>query len=115
MLAASLTDVGVGVDLGNVLSGLDRKPIDLVLAAMAHAGESHEHSDFVVNLAGERVGFQKLASRKERAIRSSLVTTSGRWELKEHPQASASPCLKARPTMCVQHCKPLAPRKATPP
>lgn len=52
MLAASLADVGVGVVLGDVLPGLDRKNLDLVLAAVAHAGGSHEHSDFITNADG---------------------------------------------------------------
>lgn len=47
MLAASLADVGVGVELGDVLPGLDRKVLNLVLAAVAHAGGSHQHSDIV--------------------------------------------------------------------
>lgn len=34
------------VDLSEDIPGLDRKYLDLVLAAIAHAGGSHEHSDF---------------------------------------------------------------------
>ncbi len=34
------------VDLADVASGLDRPHLGLVLAALAHAGGSHEHSDF---------------------------------------------------------------------
>lgn len=52
MLAASLADVGYGVELGDVLPGLDRKNMDLVLAAVAHANGSHEHSGMVENADG---------------------------------------------------------------
>lgn len=52
MLAASLADVGVSVELGDVLPGLDRKVLNLVLAAVAHAGGSHEHSDIVEHTDG---------------------------------------------------------------
>lgn len=61
MLAASLADVGVEVNLGDCLPGLDRKILNLVLAAVAHAGGSHEHSDFSVNADGT-VSFEKLPS-----------------------------------------------------
>lgn len=52
MLAASLAGVGVTVDLGDVLPGLDRKVLNLVLAAVAHAGGSHEHADIVEHSDG---------------------------------------------------------------
>lgn len=52
MIAASLADVGVEVNLGDCIPGLDRKILNLVLAAIAHAGGSHEHSDFIVNADG---------------------------------------------------------------
>lgn len=61
MLAASLADVGVEVNLGDYLPGLDRKILDLVLAAVAHAGGSHEHSDFSVNADGT-ASFEMLPS-----------------------------------------------------
>lgn len=61
MLAASLADVGVEVNLGDYLPGLDRKILDLVLAAVAHAGGSHEHSDFSVNADGT-ASFEQLPS-----------------------------------------------------
>lgn len=54
MIAASLADVGVEVNLGDVLPGLDREILDLVLAAVAHAGGSHEHSGFVTNADGSQ-------------------------------------------------------------
>lgn len=48
LLAASLAE-NVPVVLGDVVSGLDRENLDLVLAAIAHAGGSHEHSDIRFN------------------------------------------------------------------
>ena len=62
MLAASIADVGVSVELGDAVNGLDRQALDLVLAAVAHAGGSHEHSEFMMNQAGEAVGIKKLPS-----------------------------------------------------
>lgn len=44
LLAASLAE-DVPVVLGDVVPGLDRVNLDLVLAAVAHAGGSHQHSD----------------------------------------------------------------------
>lgn len=44
MLAASLAE-DVPVVLGDVVPGLDRENLDLVLAAIAHAGGSHQHAD----------------------------------------------------------------------
>ncbi len=35
-------------DLGGVLSGVDRAHLGLILAALAHAGGSHQHSDLVL-------------------------------------------------------------------
>lgn len=48
LLAASLAE-NVPVVLGDVVSGLDRENLDLVLAAIAHAGGSHQHSDVRFN------------------------------------------------------------------
>lgn len=61
MLAASLADVGVSVELGDVLPGLDREVLNLVLAAVAHAGGSHEHSAVVENTDGT-ASFQRQPS-----------------------------------------------------
>ncbi|WP_432246098.1 hypothetical protein ACRB8A_19645 (plasmid) [Arthrobacter sp. G.S.26] len=44
LFAASLAE-DVPVVLGDVVPGLDRVNLDLVLAAIAHAGGSHQHSD----------------------------------------------------------------------
>jgi hypothetical protein len=51
-LAASIAAVDVPVVLGDVLPGLDRHMLDLVLAAIAHASGSHEHSGFITNTDG---------------------------------------------------------------
>ena len=42
--AASLVD-GQPLNLGDVASGLDRRGLSLLLAAIAHAGGSHEHRE----------------------------------------------------------------------
>jgi len=42
--AASIAD-GRPVDLGDTASGLDRRHLQLLLAAVSHAGGSHEHRD----------------------------------------------------------------------
>jgi hypothetical protein len=44
LLAASLAE-DVPVVLGDLVPGLDRENLDLMLAAIAHAGGSHQHSD----------------------------------------------------------------------
>jgi hypothetical protein len=46
LLAASLGDGGVDVQLGDIIPGLDRELLALVLAAIAHAGGSHQHTGF---------------------------------------------------------------------
>lgn len=45
LLAEDLTDDRASVDLGWAMSGLDRVHLHLALAALAHAGGSHQHSD----------------------------------------------------------------------
>ena len=51
MLAASLAE-DIPVVLGDVVPGLDRESLDLVLAAIAHAGGSHQHADIRFNEDG---------------------------------------------------------------
>lgn len=46
-IAAALAGDGQPVALGEAVSGLDRKHLELVLAAIAHAAGSHEHSEAV--------------------------------------------------------------------
>lgn len=52
---------GERVDLVDAASGLDRRSLDLVLAAIAHAGGSHESAEPVL-VSGELVGFSAPAS-----------------------------------------------------
>ena len=48
-IAASIgSDDAPPVPLGEVLTGLDRRTLHLVLAAIAHAGGSHQHCDIVI-------------------------------------------------------------------
>ena len=52
-IAASIgSDEATPVRLGIVLSGLDRPTLRLVLAAVSHAGGSHEHSSLTINRDG---------------------------------------------------------------
>ena len=52
-IAASIgSDEATPVRLGDVLSGLDRPTLRLVLAAVAHAGGSHQHSSLVIGRDG---------------------------------------------------------------
>ena len=52
-IAASIgSDEATPVNLGDVLSGLDRPTLRLVLAAVAHAGGSHQHSSLVIDDKG---------------------------------------------------------------
>ncbi len=45
-IAASLSELGVPVDLADAVTGLDRRNLALVLAALSHANGSHEHKDY---------------------------------------------------------------------
>ena len=47
-IAASLSELGVPVDLADAVTGLDRHNLALVLAALSHANGSHEHKDYAV-------------------------------------------------------------------
>lgn len=60
-IAASLID-GTPVDLNDALPGLDRTTLTDVLAAIAHANGSHEHSGVLYNEAGSPAGFEQLPS-----------------------------------------------------
>jgi hypothetical protein len=52
-IAASIgSDEAPPVKLGHVLSGLDRPTLRLVLAAVAHAGGSHQHSSLAIDRDG---------------------------------------------------------------
>ncbi len=52
-IAASIgSDDAAPVRLGEVLGGLDRPTLRLVLAAVAHVGGSHQHSSLVIDRNG---------------------------------------------------------------
>ena len=55
-VALSLLSNDHPVDLGDAISGLDRHGVDLVLAALAHASGSHEHSGFAYDQDGKPTG-----------------------------------------------------------
>jgi hypothetical protein len=48
-IAASLASSSYQISLSDQLSGLDRKTLALVLAAVAHANGSHEHADIMID------------------------------------------------------------------
>lgn len=58
-IAASLLG-GRPVDLNDDVAGLDREAMSLVLAALAHANGSHEHTALRVNDAGDPTGFERV-------------------------------------------------------
>ncbi len=45
-IAASLSELGVPVDLADAVTGLGRHSLALVLAAVSHANGSYEHEDY---------------------------------------------------------------------
>lgn len=52
-IAASIgSDEAPPVDLGDAITGLDRPTLRLVLAAIAHAGGSHQHYEVVIDRGG---------------------------------------------------------------
>lgn len=60
-MIAPLDDGGALVDLGDVIPGLDRGVLARVLAAVAHAGGSHEHSGFEFTEDGTPTSIVRLA------------------------------------------------------
>lgn len=50
------------IDLGDIAAGIDRRTLALVLAAIAHAGGSHQHSELEVAEDGRPIGFLKVGS-----------------------------------------------------
>jgi len=48
-IAASLSELGVPVDLADAVTGLDCHNLALVLAALSHANGSHEHKDYAAD------------------------------------------------------------------
>ncbi|GAB2713744.1 ATP-binding cassette domain-containing protein [Arthrobacter bambusae] len=61
LLAASFGG-GEPVILSDVLSGLDRDNLELVLAAVSHAGGSHEHSGMTFDETGTPKAFTHLTT-----------------------------------------------------
>lgn len=55
-VAASLLSEAHPVDLGDAIAGIDRPGVELVLAALAHASGSHEHSGFAYGDDGRPTG-----------------------------------------------------------
>ena len=50
------------IDLGEIASGVDRSTLALLLAALAHAGGSHQQVELVVGEDRRPMGFAKLGS-----------------------------------------------------
>ena len=61
MVAASLAE-DVPVVLGDVVPGLDRANLELLLAAIAHAGGSHQHSGMTFDENGTPRSFTHLTT-----------------------------------------------------
>lgn len=61
-IVASLLDDERTVSLNDVLPGLDRPHLELVLAAVAHAAGSHEQNGLTYDDDGRPAAFPKLAS-----------------------------------------------------
>ncbi|WP_314216574.1 hypothetical protein [Pseudarthrobacter equi] len=61
LLAASLA-TDVPVVLGDVVTGLDRQNVELLLAAIAHAAGSHEHSGMTFHDDGTPKAFTHLTT-----------------------------------------------------
>ncbi len=57
-IAAALDDGDTMVNLGRCLAGLDRRHVQLVLAAVAHASGTHEHQEIAFGPDGT-VGFTR--------------------------------------------------------
>ncbi len=62
LLAASIGSEQVNVNLSDEISRLDREQLVLVLAAIAHAAGSHEHSGLTFDSDDRPTGFTRLAS-----------------------------------------------------
>lgn len=50
------------IDIGDVAAGIDRAALTLVLAAIAHAGGSHQHSELEIAEDGRPIGFVQTGS-----------------------------------------------------
>ncbi len=72
-VAASLLSPERPVDLNDAIPGMDRAGVDLVLAAIAHASGSHEHSGFTFQ-DGQPAGIVRLSSLHEWPTRDTNST-----------------------------------------
>jgi len=79
-IAASLSELGVPVDLADAVTGLDRHNLALVLAAVSHANGSHEHKDYAAERPADgsrpvvnRPGFDAYLLRWEGASHAKQV------------------------------------------
>lgn len=61
-LAAAIAEPSRSVSLSDLVPGLDRDALALLLAAIAHAGGSHEHSEFVFDDNRRPTGLRRLTS-----------------------------------------------------
>ena len=61
-IVQALATDGMWLDLGDILTGIDRRNLELVLAAMGHAAGSHQHSGLTVNTDGSPKAFTRLPS-----------------------------------------------------
>lgn len=76
-VAANLI-AGHEIDLADLLPGLDRKTLHLILAALAHAGGSHEHGHVIVAEVGPvvcgqlppLVAWPQESAREQREVKS---------------------------------------------
>ena len=62
MIVASLGSDDVEVNLSDTISRLDRPTLNLVLAGLAHAAGTHQHSGMVYDDTGAVTGFEQLGS-----------------------------------------------------
>jgi len=60
LIAASIGCSEVQVNLSDAAAALDREQLDLVLAAIAHAAGSHQHSEVIYDPDGRPASFGKL-------------------------------------------------------
>jgi hypothetical protein len=60
LIAASIGSSEVQVNLSDAVASLGREQLDLVLAAIAHAAGSHQHSEILYDPDGRPASFGKL-------------------------------------------------------
>lgn len=62
VIAAAISSDTSTVSLSDAVPGLDRDALALVLAAIAYAGGSHDHSEWTFDSDGKPAGFHRLDS-----------------------------------------------------